>query len=89
MVQGCADRAVQVPGDPYSPPCVAFSGDNGGATYRGVSSSEIIVAVRELEGPTAGEIFAQLSGQSVITSKEAVEDTVLALADYFSTRFQF
>ena len=34
-VQRCADRAAQIPGDPYSPPCVAFSGDNGGATHAG------------------------------------------------------
>jgi hypothetical protein len=88
-VSGCPDRKQQVPGDPYSPPCVAFGGDNGGATYRGVTSTDIVVAVRELEGPTAGEIFAQLSGQAVISSKEAVENTVQALADYFSSRFQF
>lgn len=88
-VSGCADRPVQVPGDPYSPPCVVFSGDNGGATYRGVTADEIVVAARELEGPTAGEIFAQLSGQAVISSKEALENTVLALAEYFSSRFNF
>jgi len=88
-VQPCPDRAQQVPGDPYSPPCFVFSGDNGGATYRGVTADSITVAVRELEGPTAGEIFAQLSGEPVISSKEAIENTVLALADYFSTRFNF
>jgi hypothetical protein len=88
-VQACTDRAKQVNGDPYSPPCTTFSGDNGGSTYRGVSATDIVVAVRELEGPTAGEIFAQLSGQTVITSKEAVENTTLALAEYFSTRFNF
>jgi hypothetical protein len=26
----CPDRQDQVPGDPYSPPCVSFSGKNGG-----------------------------------------------------------
>jgi hypothetical protein len=88
-VQPCPDRAKQVSGDPYSPPCFTFSGDNGGATYRGVTGTDITVAVRELEGPTAGEIFAQLSGQQVISSKEAIENTILALADYFSTRFNF
>jgi hypothetical protein len=87
-VQPCADRAAQVPGDPYSPPCFTFSGDNGGATYKGVTSTDIVIAARELEGPTAGEIFAQLSGQQVISSKEALENTVLALAEYFSQRFQ-
>src|SRR3546814_1890669 len=34
-VAPCTDRTLQVPGDPYSPPCYAFSGDNGGATHQG------------------------------------------------------
>lgn len=88
-VHPCDGRPLQVPGDPYSPPCVAFSGNNGGATFKGVTGTEIVVALRELEGPTAGEIFAQLSGEPVISSKEAVENTILALADYFNSHFQF
>jgi hypothetical protein len=86
---GCPDRAQQVPGDPYSPPCVAFTGTNGGSTARGVTDDEIVVTIRQLEGPSAGEIFADLSGQPVISSPEAVQDTLVALADYFSSRFQF
>jgi hypothetical protein len=27
----------------YMPPCVAFSGDNGGATYKGVTANEVVV----------------------------------------------
>ena len=88
-MQPCADRALQVPGDPYSPPCFTFSGDNGGSTYKGITGTDVVVAVRELEGPTAGEIFAQLSGTPVISSKEAVENTILALADYFNSHFEF
>jgi hypothetical protein len=80
---------VQVIGDPYSPPCIAFSGDNGGATYRGVTNDEIVVAIRELEGPTAAEIFSDLSGRPVLSSQEAVRDTILALAEYFNANFQF
>jgi hypothetical protein len=86
---GCTDRALQVPGDPYSPPCAAFSGYNGGATHRGVTGDEIIIAIRELEGPTAAELFADISGQPVITSREAVHETFEALAEYFSSRFEF
>ena len=88
-VQACPNgRTQQVPGDPYSPPCYAFSGPNGGATHKGVTGSEIVVAVRQLEGPSAAEIFASISGQSVNDSPESAADTILALADYFSTRFQ-
>ncbi|MGH9084965.1 MAG: ABC transporter substrate-binding protein, partial [Acidimicrobiales bacterium] len=67
----------------------AFSGDNGGATYQGVTDKEIVVTLRQLEGPTAGEIFSDLSGESVNDSPEAIQDTILALAEYFSSRFQF
>lgn len=36
--------------DPQSPPCVPFwSGDNGGATYRGVSGTEIRIGVPQFE----------------------------------------
>ncbi len=82
-------RTKQVPGDPYSPPCYAFSGSNGGATSKGVTGDTITVAVRRLEGPSAAELFASISGQTVNDSPEAYEDTVNALAEYFSSRFQF
>src|SRR5690606_23696181 len=87
-VAPCPDRTHQVPGDPYSPPCYAFFGDNGGATHQGVTADEIVVAVRLLEGPTAAEIFADISGESVQDSPEAYRDTVVTLAEYFSDRFQ-
>lgn len=88
-VQRCTDRAQQVPGDPYSPPCLTFSGDNGGATSPGVTADEIVVTIRTLEGPSAAEIFADISGESVAASDAAVENTIRALGDYFSTRYQF
>ena len=49
-----ATAPQQVPGDPYSPPCYAFSGDNGGATYQGVTADEITVTVRAARGPLGG-----------------------------------
>lgn len=88
-VSPCTDRTLQVPGDPYSPPCYAFTGDNGGATHQGVTADEIVISIRTLEGPTAAEIFADLSGEAVNDSPEAYVDTVMALAEYFSQRFNF
>ena len=87
-VTPCPDRTLQVPGDPYSPPCYSFSGGNGGKTYQGVTDKEILVTVRTLEGPTAAEIFADISGESVNDSPDAYRNTAFALAEYFSTRFQ-
>ena len=88
-VAPCTDRTMQVPGDPYSPPCLSFSGDNGGATATGVSPDEIVVSIRTLEGPTAAEIFSDISGESVVDSPEAYRNTLEALGQYFSERFQF
>ncbi len=34
-VKPCPGNRRQVPGDPYSPPCFVFRGDNGGAPPRG------------------------------------------------------
>ena len=45
----CPDRDKQIPGDPYSPPCVAFSGNNGGATAKGVTPTDIVVSARILD----------------------------------------
>jgi hypothetical protein len=86
-VQPCTDRVRQVAA-PYSPPCYAFSGENGGATSRGVTPSEIIISARELEGPSAAEIFADISGENVSDSPEAVEDTIRAINEYFNKHFQ-
>src|SRR3546814_4940925 len=36
----------------------------------------------------ASEIFSEITGESVNDSPEAVHDTVVALAEYFSSRFQ-
>lgn len=87
--EACSDRTEEVPGDPYSPPCYAFSGDNGGTTSRGVTSSDIVVSIRQLEGPSAAEIFTSLSGEQVNDSPESTKDTVVALTEYFNQHFQF
>jgi hypothetical protein len=86
---GCPDRTEQVPGDPYSPPCVAFSGSNGGATSKGVSDTSIKVAYRVLNEKGFQQTLAQLAGATLSDSPQAVTNTVLALADYFNQRFQF
>jgi hypothetical protein len=84
----CADRALQVVGDPYSPPCFAFSGDNGGATSRGVTRDSIIVSVRDVEAGSATDIFAGLANQDIESTEASVQDTLDALAQYFSDHFQ-
>lgn len=84
----CPDRQEQVPGDPYSPPCIAFTGSNGGATAKGVSDTTIKVAYRVLNERGFQQTLAELAGASLSDSPDSVTRTVQALADYFNQRFQ-
>lgn len=86
---GCPDRELQVPGDPYSPPCVAFSGNNGGGTHKGVSGTSIKVAFRVLNERGFQQTLADLAGASLVDSPATVKRTVQTMADYFNKRFQF
>ena len=85
----CAGR--QVPEDPYSPPCVEFSGNNGGATARGVTATQINVSIRRTLIGNVGELVEQFTGGKVqINETQAdVERTARVLTDYFNRRFQF
>jgi hypothetical protein len=89
-IGGCANRKAQVPNDPYSPPCVAFSGDNGGAVARGVTPTDIVVSARIGGLPD----FSQAPGDngpsaSFTVKPEEIKRTMEGLADYFNSRFQF
>jgi hypothetical protein len=85
----CTDRKDQVPGDPYSPPCIAFSGNNGGATFKGVTPTEIHVAFRSLNEKGFQQTLAALAGASLQDGPDDINRTVTALADYFNKHFQF
>ncbi|MBV8235580.1 MAG: hypothetical protein JO075_07750, partial [Acidimicrobiia bacterium] len=85
----CAGQALQVPGDPYSPPCILFSGDNGGATSKGVTGSEIHVAVRLTTDQSFQQTLAKLAGASLRDTNDDNVRTIKALAQYFNTHFNF
>jgi hypothetical protein len=84
---GCSGPQVQ--GDPYSPPCVKFSGNNGGATTRGVTSSTITVAFRETSDPGFQQTLASIGGAQFNDTPADIRRTVIGLADYFNKNFQF
>jgi hypothetical protein len=86
--QSCPDRAEQIPGDPYSPPCIQFSGDNGGATAKGVTAEEIIVSARILNEKGFQQTLATLAGAEIVDEPEDVKRTITALAEYFNSRMQ-
>ncbi|MEY2435086.1 MAG: hypothetical protein QOC92_4811 [Acidimicrobiaceae bacterium] len=85
----CADRPEQVAGDPYSPPCIAFSGDNGGATYHGVTATEIHVSVRVLNEKGFQQTLAALAGATLTDTPDDIKRTFDALAQYFNEHYQF
>jgi len=85
----CTDRKDQVAGDPYSLPCIAFSGNNGGATSKGVTGTEIHVAFRSLNEKGFQQTLAALAGASLQDGPDDINRTVQALAEYFNRHFQF
>ncbi len=87
-VTACTDRTAQVEGDGYSPPCYQFSGDNGGATSRGVTKDEITVAFRVTAEANFISSFASLANIDYEESNQVLADTTEGLVDYFNENFQ-
>ncbi|HEV7864451.1 MAG TPA: hypothetical protein VGR20_17210, partial [Acidimicrobiia bacterium] len=68
----------------YSPPCLDFSGGNGGATSKGVAGDTITVALREPEMFDAGQ-----NNQGRISDTPAdLKRSILAFVDYFNRVYQ-
>ncbi len=86
----CPGRTLQVPGDPYSPPCIAFSGNNGGATSQGVTGTAINVSYRVTsDGTSFQQQLAALGGAQFADTQADIDRTILGLQDYFNKNFQF
>src|SRR3954467_876002 len=85
----CTGQALQVPGDPYSPPCIQFTGDNGGATSKGVTKDSITMAVRLTADQSFQQTLAQLAGAQLRDTNDDNVRTINALAQYFNTHYQF
>ena len=88
-VAPCGGQKLQVTGDPYSPPCETFSGNNGGATSPGVTATAINVSFRLTSDQSFQQTLAQLAGAQLQDTNADTERTVLALAQYFNSHFQF
>lgn len=93
VVTGCP--GPQVHGDPYSPPCVQFSGGNGGSTSTGVNSSSITVSYRIPADnvSSAQQAIQQIAGKYNASrfsdSPQSVSRTLTDLVAYFNAHFQF
>jgi hypothetical protein len=85
--------AAQIPNDPYSPPCVQWSGGNGGDTTKGVTATEITVTVR-IDSFANGMLDAVASSAGAgknlpKETPERIQRTIEGLVEYFNKRFQF
>src|SRR5688572_19932055 len=89
QTSGCPDRDKQVPGDPYSPPCILFSGSNGGETARGVTKDEIHISARILNERGFQQTLALLAGAEITDQPADVMRTISAYEEYLNKRFQF
>ncbi len=87
--RACPDRKLQIPGDPYSPPCVSFSGANGGATTRGVTATEVHLSIRHTQDASFDDALAGIVGAGIVDTPEDVERTAKVLVEYFNKNFQF
>ena len=88
----CADRQVQVPGDPYSPPCLVFSGNNGGATSKGVTGDRITVSVRiQAFDNGIGDALTRIAKSSQLPneSRDMIARTLQGLVEFINPSYQF
>ena len=88
--KSAACAGPQVQGDPYSPPCISFSGNNGGATAPGVSANAINVTYRfTSDSQSFQQTLASLGGANITDTNADIERTITAMATYFDNHFQF
>ena len=64
-------------------------GNNGGATWRGVTPTEIHFAVRSTSDASLDDAIAQIVGSEIADTPEDVVRTTQVLVEFFNKRFQF
>jgi hypothetical protein len=84
----CTDRERQVESG-YSPPCYAFTGDNGGTTAPGVTADTIDVTYRFLPDNHLLATLGSLAGLDLDEDAEDLYRTTEGLVEYFNQNFQF
>ncbi len=70
----------------FAPPCVAPVAANGGATWPGVTATEVVVAVYLDRGDVAAQALAAAAGNR--DSAEEVAATYRSYTDYFEHHYQ-
>ena len=84
----CTGGARQVSWTNYAPPCVPmFTGDNGGATARGVSASTITFSYRVANSADDAAIMAATGSAAPPKDADYIKDLQVYL-DYFNSQFE-
>jgi hypothetical protein len=85
----CKPGVPQIPNTSYAAPCQAkYEGANGGATYRGVSDTEIVIYRRnfpDTANSKAVDAVGQAAGAADDATAKMVRDTFI---DYFNKSFE-
>jgi hypothetical protein len=85
----CAPGVRQLPISTYATQCRnVFSGDNGGATFRGVTAEEIIIVDRNFPDSANSEAAAQIAEQAGAASEEETERVEAAFRAYFADAYE-
>lgn len=88
-VEPCEDRELQAPESGYSPPCFTFSGDNGGATARGVTEDTVRISHRHIADGHMPATLAQIGGVPLGEDAEDMWISTEGLVDWFNENFEF
>jgi hypothetical protein len=85
--QKCTAGTNQV-NSPYAVPCIAkFTGNNGGATYRGVTNNEIVLAEREFPNTANSEEVAAEAKAAGVAPQQVQTQVQQVFLNYFNKVF--
>jgi hypothetical protein len=85
--QKCTPSTNQLD-SPYAAPCIAkFTGNNGGATYRGVTSNEIVLAQREFPSTANSEEIEAEAKAAGVAPQQVTNQVTQVFLNYFNKVF--
>ena len=84
----CAPGVHQIPISAYAPPCqAAFTGYNGGATWRGVTGTSILLADRDCPQSADSQAVDQFAVEAGSAPQSTIDAVTKVFLDYFSKVF--
>ncbi|MEX0874754.1 MAG: hypothetical protein WD646_09205 [Actinomycetota bacterium] len=85
----CKPDVRQIPWSAYAAPCYpAWSGNNGGATYRGVTDKEIVIVRRKFPESANSQAVDAVVAQAGGASTEVTDAARLEFVKYFNKVFE-